>query len=112
MISGNDAAKRKDPVHQPLSFCLWWGLAIAVGVTVGFLHLSFRLSAGICAVSFAWMATLCLLNARRCHRVHCYLSGSAFLLGAIYAGLAATDVLEGSARGFGNLVSTTLLLAL
>ena len=103
---------RKDLVRQPLSACLWWGLPIAIGVGAGFLHLPFRVGAGLCAVLFVWMATGCLLNARRCHRVHCYISGPVLLLGAIMAGLVAFDALKISPQMFGNGVSAILILAL
>src|SRR5258708_2229969 len=73
-------AARKDWARQPLTIILWWGLPIAVGVSVSLLHPPFRVAAGVCAVAFAWMATGCLLNARRCHRVHCYISGPVLLL--------------------------------
>jgi hypothetical protein len=34
------------------------------------------------AMAFAWMGAACLLNARRCGRLHCYFSGPILLLGA------------------------------
>ena len=105
-------ASRKDWARQPLTIILWWGLPIAVVLAAGLLHLSFRASAGVCAASFAWMATGCLLNARRCHRVHCYISGPVLLLGAIFAGLVASGVVNVGPHIFNNAVSATLVLAL
>jgi hypothetical protein len=58
------------------------------------------------------MATGCLLNARRCHRVHCYISGPVLLLGAILAGLVALGAVSLSPQAFGNAISATLVLAL
>lgn len=105
-------APRKDLARQPLSIILWWGLPITVGAFAGLLHFPFRAGAAVCAASFAWMATGCLLNARRCHRVHCYISGPVLLLGAIFAGLVASGVAEVSPRTFSNAVSGTLVVAL
>ena len=102
----------KDWARQPVTIIGWWGLPIAVGVSAGLLHLPFRASAGVCAASFAWMATGCLLNARRCHRVHCYISGPVLLLGAVMAGLVAAGLVDLGPRNFSNAVSATLVLAL
>lgn len=105
-------AARKDWARRPLTIIAWWGLPIALDVSAGVLHLPFRAGAAVCAVAFAWMATGCLLNARRCHRVHCYISGPVLLLGAILAGLAASGVVDLDAQTFGNAVSAILVLAL
>jgi hypothetical protein len=104
---------RKDWVRQPLTAILWWGLPLAIGIAVAnLLHLPPRAGAGVCAVLFAWMATGCLLNARRCHRLHCYISGPVLSAGAILAGLVALGVVDLNARTFSNAVSLVLVLAL
>jgi len=90
----------------------WWGLPIAVGVLANVPHLSQRQDAAVWAVVFAWMGTGCVLNALRCHRVHCYISGPVLLLGAIFAALAMSGVIEPSARTFSLVSNGTLLLAL
>jgi hypothetical protein len=105
------AASRNDWASQPWTVILWWGLPIAVGVSANRLHLPFHVDAGICAGSLAWMATGCLLNARRCHRVHCYISGPVLLLGAIFAGVVALGATDLGPRVFGNTVSAILILA-
>ena len=91
---------------------LWWGLPIAIGIAAGFLHLPFRAGAGLCAALFLWMAIGCLLNARRCHRIHCYISGPVLLLGALFAVLVASEVIGLSPHTFSNAVSAILVLAL
>lgn len=40
----------------------------------------------------AWMGVACLLNARRCSRLHCYLTGPYFLLLGVVALLHGLDV--------------------
>ncbi|MBI3676972.1 MAG: hypothetical protein HY243_10210 [Proteobacteria bacterium] len=108
----NRTAPQKDWTRQPLSFGLWWELPIALGAFASLLHLSFRIGAGICAVLFVWMAIGCLLNARRCHRLHCYISGPVFLLGALVAGLNGAGVLALGPHSLNNIAGVTLGLAL
>jgi hypothetical protein len=105
-------AETKDLVRQPLAFCFWWGLPLLIGASVRLLHLPFRAGAGICALLFAWMAAGCILNALRCRRVHCYVSGPVLLLGAAMAALVAFGALDLSPRMFTNLVSAVLILVL
>jgi hypothetical protein len=54
----------------------------------------------------------CGLNARRCHRLHCYLSAPILLLGAIAAGLIGFDVVMLGPHALNNAISLTLVLAL
>jgi hypothetical protein len=104
--------EHNDLVRQPVSFAFWWGLPIAIGLAASYLRLPFRIGAGLCAVLFLWMATGCLLNAMRCHRLHCYISGPVFLLGAIFAAGTALGIVAVGPDIFGNAVGATLILAL
>lgn len=61
---------------------------------------------------FVWMGIGCVLNALRCHRIHCYISGPIFLLGALSCGLIAAGVLTFGPHALNNFVSITLVLAL
>jgi hypothetical protein len=90
----------------------WWGLPLVIGVLSNLPHLAQRADAGVWAIVFAWMATGCALNARRCHRVHCFISGPVLLAGAVFAALAASGVIEPAAGTFSNVINVTLLLAL
>ncbi|HEY4113356.1 MAG TPA: hypothetical protein VGM17_04780 [Rhizomicrobium sp.] len=101
-----------DWVRQPLSAALWWGLPIAIGATFSLLGFPFRVNAAICAVLFFWMATGCLLNARRCRRVHCYISGPVLLLGGVFAALVAGGAIHLGVRTFDNAVGAFLVAAL
>ena len=101
-----------DWARQPAMIFLWWGLPIAIGMLANVPHLSQRQDAAVWAVLFAWMAAGCLLNALRCHRVHCFISGPVLLLGAIFAALAASGVVEPGARTFSTVINGTLLAAL
>jgi hypothetical protein len=105
-------APRRDWARQPLTILFWWGLPVAIGASVDFLRLPFRVSAGVCGASFAWMAVGCLLNAWRCRRVHCYISGPVLTLGAILAGLVSSGIADLGPRAFGAAVSAIIVLAL
>jgi hypothetical protein len=50
-----------------------------------------------------WMGVACLLNARRCRRLHCYLTGPYFLLLALTALLYGLGVVPLGSRGWGML---------
>ena len=100
-----------DLTRRPVGMIVWWGLPLAVGASASILKVPFRAGAAIWAVAFAWMATGCLFNAMRCHRVHCYISGPMFLIGAILAGLDAAGVVDLTPRTFTNAVSAVLVLA-
>ena len=50
-----------------------------------------------------WMGVACLLNARRCRRLHCYLTGPYFLLLALSSLLYGLGVLPLGARGWSML---------
>lgn len=85
-----------DFVRHPLYGLLWWGLPIALAVLAGALATGPRWPVLAWSLAFAWMGTGCLLNARRCHRRHCYLSGPVMLVGAAILGLMAVGVVPSS----------------
>jgi hypothetical protein len=99
-------------VRQPGMGLVWWCLPLAVGVAANYLTSSPRASAFVWMASFIWMGTGCLLNARRCHRLHCYLSGPAFFLGAAALILFAAGISVLGPHSLNNIVSITLCLAL
>jgi hypothetical protein len=102
---------RGDWARRPLSMIAWWGLPLAVGASASLLQVPFRAGAAIWAGAFAWMATGCLLNAMRCHRVHCYISGPIFLIGAAIAGADGAGMISLSPTTFTNAVSAIMVLA-
>jgi hypothetical protein len=111
-ISTPLAPSDRDWARQPLTIIIWWGLPLAIGMLANVPHLSHRIDAGVWAVVFAWMGTGCVLNARRCHRIHCFISGPVLLLGAVFAALVASGAVESGARTLNNVVNGALLLAL
>src|SRR5215469_13867340 len=103
--------KSTDWSRQPLAIAFWWGAPIALGVSTNFLGLSLGWTASIWAAAFAWMGTGCILNALRCARLHCFISGPVLWLGAIATALVGIGVLSGR-HALGNSVNITCALAL
>ncbi|MGH9693146.1 MAG: hypothetical protein ACRD5Z_03305, partial [Bryobacteraceae bacterium] len=66
------APASNDFLASPLSAVFWWGFPFLVGVSTNFLALGSLATTAIWAVALAWMGAGCVLNARRCHRMHCY----------------------------------------
>lgn len=100
-----ETRERKHPGHgeragdfarNPFHGLLWWGLPVALAVLTGALATGPRLPVLAWSLAFAWMGTGCVLNARRCHRRHCYLSGPVMLVGAVVLGLMAAGVVQSS----------------
>jgi hypothetical protein len=105
-------AAAKDWVQQPLVAFLWWCLPLCLGFSMNFFAVPPRAAALVWTILLGWMGTGCVLNARRCHRLHCYISGPLLLLGAIFAGLVALHVATVGPRVFSNAISATLVLVL
>ena len=104
-------AARGDLFRSPLAAFLAWYLPLGIGLATFAFGVPLRIEAGIWAALFVWMGAACLVNARRCHRLHCYISGPVFLLGAVATGLLAFGVPLGP-HALNNTVSITLVLAL
>ena len=100
----------QDWVRRPSGWIVWWCLPILIGVSTKTLQLPLAETAFIWAAAFAWMGTGCLLNARRCARLHCFISGPVLWLGAIAAGLVGVGVIS-SPYVLNNVVSITAVLA-
>lgn len=92
-IDNMTQGSRNDLVGQPVSALLWWWLPAGLAVLAEATRLSLHELAAVWSAAFVWMAVGCFLNAYRCHRLHCYISGPAFLAGAIAAGLLASGAL-------------------
>ena len=101
-----------DWARQLPASVFWWCAPIAAGVAVSFAGLSPRTTGVVWAIAFIWMGAGCLLNAMRCHRLHCYISGPVFLLGAVVVALLAAGLVDLGPHGLNNAVSATLVLVL
>ncbi len=102
----------KDWARRPGMGFVWWGIPLGAGVAANQIGSSPRAIALVWMVSFVWMAIGCILNARRCHRLHCYISGPAFLLGAASLALFAAGIALLGPHSLNNIVGITLTGAL
>jgi hypothetical protein len=102
----------RDWVRRPGMGFVWWCLPFGVGIAANFFSLSARATALVWMVSFIWMGTGCLLNARRGHRLHCYISGPVFFLGAAALAFFAAGVVLLGPHSLNNIVGITLTAAL
>lgn len=103
---------RDDWVNRPGMGIVWWCLPLVAGVAASYLASSPLATVLVWIVSFVWMGTGCILNARRCHRLHCYISGPAFFLGAAALCLFATGIAFAEPHSLNNIVGITLTVAL
>lgn len=99
---------RNDWVRRPGMGFVWWCLPLGLGVAANFFTSSARSTATVWVMMFVWMGTGCILNARRCHRLHCYISGPAFFLGAVALALFAMGVAPLGEHSLNNIVGITL----
>jgi hypothetical protein len=83
------------------SFMLIWWLPIAFLVLSSWTGGRLQLIAW--PTLLAWMGAACLLNARRCRRLHCYLTGPYLLLLALSSLLYGLGVIPLGARGWSML---------
>jgi hypothetical protein len=111
-VSDQQVEVRDDWVNRPGMGIVWWCLPLAVGVAASYLASSPLTTVLVWMVSFVWMGTGCILNARRCHRLHCYISGPAFFLGAAALGLFAAGIAFAGPHSLNNIVGITLTVAL
>ncbi len=91
---------------------VWWCLPLGIGVASNFFTTSARATALVWMASFLWMGAGCILNARRCHRLHCYISGPAFCLGAAALALFVAGVELLGRHSLNNIVGITLCVTL
>lgn len=101
-----------DWVRRPGMGFVWWCLPLGVGIAANYFVSSARGIALVWMVSFVWMGTGCILNARRCRRLHCYISGPAFVLGAAALALFSAGVALLGPHSLNNIVGITLTVAL
>ena len=79
----NDNESNNDLAVRPLPFWLLWGAPLAIMLSLNFIRPPAEWTIGILSLGFAWMGIGCAINARRCHRRHCFYSSPILLAGAI-----------------------------
>lgn len=78
--------------------CLTWGIPVAVLVITPERYLVI-----VWPAALTFMGLACLLNSRRCGRIHCYATGPFFLLLAVLGLLYGTGLLALGGRGWTRL---------
>jgi hypothetical protein len=103
---------RNDWVDRRGMGFVWWCLPLVIGVASNLFAIGVRAITLVWMVSFLWMGTGCTLNARRCHRLHCYISGPAFFLGAAALALLVAGIAPLGPHSLNNILGLTLIVAL
>lgn len=88
------ALAAKDWTRRPTTLLLWWVLPFALAEATNFMALTTAQAAFAWGGAMAWMGVGCVLNAIRCHRLHCYIAGPALLIGAAVAALIGSDAVD------------------
>jgi hypothetical protein len=97
-IGGAGGCEHRSDWAGGLRGCLIWGIpAVALFASPQ------RYLVIVWPVLLTFMSTACILNARRCGRVHCYATGPFFLLLAILSLLYGVGVLPLGAHGWSKL---------
>ncbi len=86
------AADRKDLASNKLTCLVIWGLPMAAIVATSFVDHLLLLTV-VWTASWTEMGIACLVNAFRCGRLHCYLTGPFFLLGGAASLLHGLNIL-------------------
>ncbi len=102
---------RKDLAAGPTSFLAIWIAPIVAASIISLPAFPTWASAAAWSVAFIWMGVACLINARRCGRLHCYFSGPILLLGATLIGALGFAGLDLGRHAFPAVVAITLSLA-
>lgn len=103
-----------DYARKPVPFLFVWGIPIAILLSVNIVqhYWPATLVLWMMIGSYAWMGIGCVINAARCGRLHCYVSGPVFLLGALAIFLVGLDFVDLGWFRVPHISYTTIGLAL
>jgi uncharacterized membrane protein HdeD (DUF308 family) len=102
-------ADSRDILLRPwVSFAVFWLPATAI-VICGSSWVTSGWRTAVWTIAVAVMGAACIVNARRCARVHCYLTGPFFLVMAVATLLYGLGVLPLGRHGW-NLIGVILLV--
>ena len=99
MNESGQVNESRDWVRQPAGQLVWWALPILVAMVTSIARLPLRVVAFVWTGAFVWMGIGCLLNAMRCRRLHCFISGPVLMAGAAPMALIGLGVLSGHTLG-------------
>ena len=105
----NTTSNSHDILFKPwLAFIVFWLPALAIAVTAGS-HVRGVVRVAVWTVALSVMGVACIVNAARCRRVHCYLTGPFFLAMAVITLLYGFGVVPLGKSGWTILGMTTLV---
>ena len=104
--------RSRDFLERPSRTGVWWGLPLLAGFTTNFLQITEAARLFVWAGAFAWMGVGCALNARSCHRLHCYFAAPVLFVGAVAAVAAGVGFGPLGPDAAAYVVNATLWLAL
>lgn len=90
---------KEDLAAKSIPFFLLWGGPLLVLLSLNFFRLPLGWVTVIMSASFAWMGAGCAINARRCHRRHCYYASPVLLVGAVLTVLVGFTIVDLGAYG-------------
>ena len=77
-----------------LPFWLLWGGPIVLMLSLNFIRPPIEWTTMILFACFTWMGLGCVINARRCHRRHCYYASPVLLAGAALTLLVGFGIVD------------------
>jgi hypothetical protein len=92
MISNEESDS--DLSAKPLPFGLLWGGPIVVMLSMNFVRPPIEWTTVILSTCLVWMGLGCAINARRCHRRHCYYASPVLLAGAALTLLVGFGIVD------------------
>ena len=78
--TGASSRPVRDWVRSRRGFVVAWGIPITIYISLGFLGLPAALTVALWGGALVWMGMSCVLNARRCGRLHCFFTGPYMLV--------------------------------
>ncbi|HTU33199.1 MAG TPA: hypothetical protein VMF66_05295 [Candidatus Acidoferrum sp.] len=112
MDPDTSSCKSRDILSSPWRALLFFWLPAAVIAIAGNARFSGGERTIAWTLALATMGAACIVNALRCARVHCYLTGPFFLLMALVTVLYGVGVLPLGRRGWGYIGLTILVGAI
>lgn len=111
-LTDNSAAR--DLAAKPLPFLVAWGIPIAIIFVINFVqsYIPFEVTVITIAITVAWIGLSCFVNAFRCGRLHCKVSGPIFFIGAIAMIVGGFGFMSAPGAYLNETVWGTFILAL
>ena len=103
----SNACEQNDWCRSTTSSIVAWGIPIAGLILSSSLARSWMPI--VWPVSLIWMGTACLLNVRRCGRLHCYTTGPFFYIMAVISALHGFEVVDLGPSGWSWISGITIV---